>query len=75
MATKIRTGDYVEVLPGAGNAGILDGEQGIVIDGSHQGMLVLLFPASVHCLWASERTYGGWLTEADAVKLVYRPRG
>ena len=35
MARKIKTGDHIEVLPKHGNCGVKDGEQGVVLDGSH----------------------------------------
>jgi len=68
---EIKTGDIVEVLPGAGNAGVEDGEQGIVVDGSNQMVLEIIFPANPKKCW-SEDNNCGWLTGAGRVKLIQR---
>ena len=72
MATvkKFKAGDYVEVL-GGDSAGVVTGEQGIVIDDRYQSSLGLMFPAR-HDLWATES--GCWRVAARLLKLLYRPR-
>ena len=68
----IKTGDYVEVLPGAGNAGIKDGEQGVVVNGDNQNSLEVIFMAG-HSCWSKDDGWP-WLVKAYEVKLVYQPR-
>ena len=67
---KIKTGDYVEVLPGAGNTGVEDGEQGLVVDDSNQSSLRLIFPAGNDPFWVENE----WRITSGKVKLLYRPR-
>jgi len=78
MAKVIKTGDYVEVLEGKGNCGVLDGEQGVVVDASDQDHLDIVFPARDD-LWGNgeKKAVGnlGWLTTAGGVKLMCRLRG
>ena len=66
MVRKFKVGDYVEVLPGRGNSGVKDGEQGLIIGDSHQGSLALIFPASPDSCWSED----GWLTSSTHIKLV-----
>ena len=67
MARTIKTGDHIEVLPSCGNAGVEDGEQGVVIDGSNQDSLAVIFPANLH--WNGGH---GWSVMSREVKLVCR---
>ncbi len=71
MAKKIKTGDYVEVLEGAGNGGVEDGEQGFVVNGNNQNHLGIIFPACADVDWRGERDLF-WFAMAEEVKLVYR---
>ena len=70
---EIKTGDIIEVLPGVGNSGVEDGEQGLVIDGSYQHTLRVIFPANPDPIW-NEDDGDGWWVGSKEVKLVYRPR-
>lgn len=69
----IKTGDYVEVLPGGGVAGVKDGEQGFVISADRgQDYIQVIFPANGYPFWAEDNR-SGWLSAASELKLLYRP--
>ena len=67
-AKKFKVGDYVEVLPGKGNAGVEDGEQGFVVTASNPSTLEVIFPACEVLLWHESH----WRVTENGLKLICR---